>query len=480
MVKHINHLKLIFCALPLVMQTACDTSDDGVFIVGSEPKESEFLNVDQAQLTFAPEGDTYQIKITSIASWEVTMANNNAGQFSVTPTSGKGDGVVTVTAKANPTAVSYTADLQIRPLNFDMEPVSVVLRQTNTTFSIDSYPSSETTPEEGGLLNMTAYSSLSWVLEVVEHDADHNMGNPDWLTITPGLAGGGKEGNAAQEFRFTWKPNYTNQDRTIRFQFKPSSSELQLTELPRPFTLVQSAGSVPQSVRCVVENLDIVNAKVSLEYSSRSPIKDCGIYLYKVVSDGDNELVDTYRPATAGDEYDKNGFYSIAIPELIEDTKYQLVPFCINEVAEVKGDSRDITTGIKPENMMYDGVEIVKADNGGVSIETDTESATLTINVISDVEPLGADRIASAVLAINGTDIHGTATSFGENAWRYVFKANDLVSNSQYDYSIVVTSNELPRAQGQMRNKTDAVSGTLKTKGKTPGENDNDKPTVGE
>ena len=479
MSKRINHLKLILYSLPLLMAASCDTKDDGVFFVGSEPKETEFLNVDQAQLTFAPEGATYQIQITSIASWEVTLANNNAGQFSVTPTSGKGDGVVTVTAKANPTAASYTADLQIRPLNFEMDPVSVVLRQTNTTFSIDSYPTGDPIPEEGGSTTMTAYSSLNWVLEVVEHDADHNVGDPEWLTITPGMAGEGKEGNAPQEFRFTWKPNYTNVDRTIRFQFKPSSTELELTDLPRPFTLTQSAGTVPQSVRCVVENLDIVNAQVSLEYSSRSPIKDCGIYIYKVGANDESELINTYRPKAEGGEYAKNGLYSISIPELTEDTKFRLVPFCVNEVAEMTGDYREITTGIKPENMMYDGVAIVNGSNG-VTVDTDTGSATLTVDVTSDVEPLGNNRIASAVLSINGKNINGSATSVEEGKWRYVFKANDLISNTSYDYTIVVTNNDLPRSQGQMRNKTASASGTLKTKGRTPGEDDNDKPTVEE
>ncbi len=475
----INPLKLILLAIPLLLIVGCETKDDGIFFVGEEPQKANFLNVDQAQLTFSPEGATYQIHITSIASWKISLANNNAGQFSVTPDSGKGDAVVTVTAKANPTAASYTADMQISPLNFEMDPVTVVLRQTNTTFSIENFPSTEAAPEEGGAVTMTAYSSLDWVLEVVEHDADHNVGNPEWLTITPGLSGEGKEGNTPLEFRFTWSPNYTNAERTIRFQFKPSSG-FNLTDLPRPITLTQSAGTLPQSLRCVLEKLDVVNADVTLEYSSRSPVKDCGLYLYKVDANGESVLDNTIRPATQNGEYAKNGLYSISIPDLPEDTPYRLVPFCINEVGTMTGDYREFKTGIKPENMVYEGVTIVDPNNGGVSVEVDLVSAKVTAAVTSDVEALGDNRIASAVMTINGKTINGTATTVGEGSWLYVFQANDLISNTQYDYSIVVTSNDLPRSQGQMNNKTATYSSKLKTQGRTPGDDDNNKPTIGE
>lgn len=471
-----NQIKLLMYALPLLLAVSCDTQEE-VFYVGTEPEKTQFLNVDQAQLTFSPEGATYEVNISSIASWEVKLTDNNAQQFTVTPTSGRGDGVLTVTAKSNPTAVSYTANLEISPLNFEMEPVKVVLRQTNTTFSIDTYPSSEMMMEEGGAVNMTAYSSLDWELQVVAHDADGNVGDPEWLTITPGLSGEGKEGNSPTEFRFTWTPNYTNAERTIRFKFMPSV-DFQLAEYPREITLHQAAGTLPQSLRCVVEDLDIVNAVTTLEYSSRSPMKDCGIYLYKVDGSGEGELVSTYRPTAEG-EYAKNGLYTIRMPELTEDTQFRLVPFAVNEVGMTTGDPREFTTGIKPENMMYDGVKILNADNGAVTAETDITSATLTMVVTSDVEPIDY-KIASAVLSVDGKTINGTSTKISDGNYQYSFHATGLTSNKAYDYTITVTSADLPRSQGQMVNKTATVSGTFKTQGRTPGEDDNDKPTTGE
>lgn len=472
-----KQIKLLLYALPLLLVGACDTQED-VFYVGSVPEKENFLNVDQAQLTFSPEGGAQEVHITSIASWEVKLTDNNAQQFTVTPTSGRGDGVVTVTAKSNPTAGSYNSSLEISPINFEMEPVTVALRQTNTTFSIDTYPSSDVMMEEGGSVNMTAYSSLDWELQVVAHDADGNLGDPEWLTITPGLSGEGKEGSTATEFRFTWKPNYTNEDRSIRFKFVPTV-DFKLDDYPRDFTLHQAAGTLPQSLRCVLESLDIVNAQATLEYSSRSPMKDCGIYLYKVDGNGEGTLVETYRPSTAGGEYDKNGLYTIKMPELTEDSQFRIVPFAVNEVGMTTGDPREFTTGIKPENMVYQGVAFVSDENGTVTAETDITSATLTAIITSDVEPINY-QIASATMTVDGRTVAGSVTVISEGNYRYSFKVGNLTSNKAYDYTITVTSADLPRSQGQMVNKTATVSGTFKTQGRTPGEDDNDKPTTGQ
>lgn len=486
----IKQIKLILYALPLVIAGACDVVEEGLleeggggFVVGTEPKETEFLYVDQAQLTFSPEGGTQEIKVTSIASWEVTLTNNNAGQFSVSPSEGKGNGIISVTAKENTDAnISYNAEMQVRPLNFEMEPITIVLRQKTTTFEIEKYPSSDITPEEGGSVTMTAYSTINWKLEVVPHDSEGSVGDINWITVTPGLEGEGKDANIPQEFRFTWSPNYTNAERTIMLRLMPSS-DLNVDNL-RPITLVQAGGTYPQSVRCIVNKQDIVNAEVSLEYSSRSPVKDCGIYVYKMSNIGDDELVSIYRPSVAGGEFSKNGLYTVNITDLAEDTKFRLIPFSINEVGEMTGDPREITTGIKPENMMYDGVAIVNG-NDGVTVETSSNheslksTAKFSVVVTSDVEPL-QNRIASAVLNVNGKNVPGAATSIDAGSWLYVFNVSDLVPNSTYDYSITITSADLPRSQGQMRAKTAVASGKFKTPGLTPGDTDNDKPTSGE
>lgn len=471
MVKQIKHLLF---ALPLLMAVGCDTSEEA-FTVGSSPKEENFLNVDKALLSFSPEGGTQEFKITSIASWEITLSGNNHGQFSVSPMNGRGNATITVTSKANPAASNYSAEIQLRPLNFEMEPVKVTLNQANTTFSIDNYPSSEAMPEEGGSLSMTAYSSLDWKLEVM--DIDGVYGDPEWLTITPSLEGEGRESNSPIEFRFVWSPNYTNADRTIRFRLMPAT-DFTLTEYPRPFTLTQLAGTLPQSVRGVLDNLNIVNAQVTLEYSSRAPMKDCGVYIYKVDENDEGTLVDTCRPTTAEGEYSKNGSYSYSLPELTEDTKYRMIPFAVNEVGMMTGDPREFTTGIKPENMMYNGVAIVNG-NDGVTIDRAERSATFSAVVTSDVEPI-ENKIASAVLSIDGRQFNGTATAVESGSWLYSFSATGLTPNTEYSYTITITSADLPRNQGQMRNKTATATGSMKTLGLTPGENDNDKPNFGE
>lgn len=54
MSKQIKHL---LYALPLLMAVGCDTTEEA-FLVGSAPKEENFLNVDKALLSFTPEGGT--------------------------------------------------------------------------------------------------------------------------------------------------------------------------------------------------------------------------------------------------------------------------------------------------------------------------------------------------------------------------------------------------------------------------------------
>lgn len=478
-----NKFLHLLYVLPLLMAAGCDTAEES-FTVGGTPKEEKFLNVDKALLSFSPEGGTQEFQITSIASWDITLSGNNHGQFSVEPMSGRGNATVKVTSKQNPAATSYSAEIQLIPKNFEMDPVKVSLSQSNMTFSIDTYPSTESTPEEGGSLSMSAYSSLDWKLEVM--DIDGVYGDPEWLTITPGLEGDGREGNSPIDFRFVWSPNYTNVDRSIRFRMVPSSDfKLDDSVLPHAFTLTQIAGTLPQSVRGVMETLDIVNADVTLEYSSRSPMKDCGVYLYKVDASGEGTLVDTYRPSVAADALDKNAAYPIAIRELLEDTDYRMVPFAINEVGQMTGDPREFKTGIKPENMMYNGVAIVANENNGVSIETNSDTsslkstATFSVVVTSDVAPVD-NKIASAVLSVNGKTVNGSASSIEAGSWLYTFKVSDLVPNTAYDYSVSFTSADLPRSQGQMRNKTATASGSFRTPGLTPGENDNDKPNTGE
>lgn len=467
--------KTIVSSCFLLVLAGCDTVEDS-YSVGPKPKENEILSLDRSQLSFKPDGETFDINISSIARWEVSMNNNNAGQFSVSPTSGKGSGTVTVTCNPNSTQNSYNAELVFSPLNFEMEPVKVSLSQSNATFSIDRLPSSEPVPEEGGSVTMTAYSSLDWEIAVLPHDADGNTGNIEWLSVTPGLSGVGGDGNTPIEYRFTWSPNYTDKERTIRLQLKPAT-DMNLSSLPQPFTLTQLAGTLPQSVRVILDHLDLVDADLTLEYSSRSPVKDCGLNVYKI-DGGVESLLNSYRPDAGS--FALNGSYKISLRDLPENSTFKIVPFVVNEVGASNGDPREISTATKPENMVYQGVSIVNADNGGIIIDSEMETAAISITVKSDVAPLAPDCIASASLTVGGKSIAGTSQKISDDSWLYVYKVSDLKPNTEYQYSFEVVGNDLPRNLGRVLSNSAMASGKFKTKGKTPEYDDNNKPNVGE
>lgn len=453
---------------------SCDTAEDA-FSVGDKPKENEILSLSQSQLSFKPDGESFDIQIYSIAKWEVSMTNNNAGQFSVSATSGKGNGTVTVTCKPNSTQNSFNAELEVSPLSFDMEPVRVSLSQTNATFSIERTPSLEPIPEEGGSVTMTAYSSLNWEIAVLPHDADGNVGDISWLSVSPGLSGEGNDGNTPIEYRFTWSPNYTEKERTIRLQLKPST-DMTLSNLPQPFTLTQEAGTLPQGVICVVDYLGVIDADISLEYSSKSQVKDCGLRILKI-DGGSESLFNTIRPDVSS--FANSGNYKLQIKDLPEKSNFRIEPFVENEVGVAIGVSRDISTGLKPENRTYQGVSIANADNGGITVTADLTSATLSFTVMSDVEPLDPDRIESVTMTVNGNSVNGTAEKIESDKWNYVFKVTGLESNQEYQYSIEVKGKDLPRENGVVVNNTASYSGHFKTQGMTPDFVDNEKPNVG-
>ena len=76
-----NPTEITICFSALFAFTACDTVEDA-FTVGDRPKENEILNLSRSQISFKPEGESFDIQISSIAKWEVSRANTHAGQFS--------------------------------------------------------------------------------------------------------------------------------------------------------------------------------------------------------------------------------------------------------------------------------------------------------------------------------------------------------------------------------------------------------------
>ena len=459
--------------LALLACAGCDTTEDA-YSVGDKPKESDILRVDKGSLAFKPEGESKEIQITSLAKWEVSIPNDKNSIFSVSPTSGKGNGTITVTCGANSGQDGYTAELSVTPLNFVMEPITVSLRQTNAIFGIESRPSEVPTEEQGGNVTMTAYSSLSWELEVVDNP-DGGKGDINWLSITPGISGEGNDDNKPIYFSFTWNPNYEQKERVISLQFKPTSN-IGVTN-PQPFTLKQNAGTLPQDVRCKATVHSVVDYDITLEYSSKSAVKDCGLKVYAMKIDLATEI-GTVRPDAS--EYSLTGNYILSLRNLPEASDIRVEPFVENHVGIQVGDPCDFKTGTKPENMVYQGVSILNTDDDPITVTTDQTSAIVSFSVTSDVEPLGSFRIESVTMTVNGNTLSAAPVSTSTGMWNYTFTIDGLNPNHEYEYEIVVKGRDLPPAQGKVENKTAVYSDKFKTKGQTPGDNDNNKPIVGE
>lgn len=462
----------------LLVCAACDTTEDA-YTVGNRPKDEDVLNVGEPQLNFKPEGGTMELSITSIARWEVTFSKNEYNQFSVDQTSGKGNGMIRVTCKPYTyrSEDSHQGELRITPVNFEQREKTVSLVQNPSTFKIESPPSSDPVGEDGSSvkpLEMIAYSSLDWKLEATK-------GNMDWLLITPGSSGEGNQDNTPIYFTFQWKPNYEREDREIHLQFKPQSS-LEGVTAPDAFILRQNAGTLPQNLRCSATLKDYVNAELSLSYSSRSAVKDCGLNVYKVVGEN-KEQITTLRPE--GGEYSMTGNYNnMSWSELPEDCVIRIEPFVENMVGLYVGNQNgeycEFRTDTKPQNRNFKGVSILNTAENPVSATVDYKSATVSFCVISDVEPLGSDRLESVTVTVNEITKSGTPESVEPGKWRYTIAFEGLEPNHKYDYVIMVKGKDLPSAQGRVDSNSDTFSGDFKTKGQTPADNDNNRPVVGE
>lgn len=90
---------------------------------GSEgnPSEEDFINV-ISSLTLSGDGETKEITISSNCNWTITSSD---AWLTVTPSSGNGEGVVTVSAGKNSTGSERTATLTVQGGNAPTKTVMV-------------------------------------------------------------------------------------------------------------------------------------------------------------------------------------------------------------------------------------------------------------------------------------------------------------------------------------------------------------------
>lgn len=343
---------------------SCDTMEEAYW-PGKEPAHA--ISSDVAEIRLNADGTEQEISISSICEWEATLSENE-NVFSITPTKGKGDGKITVSANANTSGNVKNSTLLVKTLKLDKE-VKVDILQSSLIFEMENkdYP---IMGEEGGEVDLSFNSSTGWTFEVRSNSADSNdVGSLDWFDFIPGISGDGDLYKT--EVKARWKPNYTPEERVITLALTPENKDiLQYITPPEPFKLRQKGGILPTVTEADTVSVSKSEINLRFSYSSGTPVEECGVILHTAAG----EELKRVAAVSEGDSYPLSGEAFTGITGLLEGTVYLLEPYVRNLVGETRGKLLEVKT--KADLL---GVEIV-----GYDLAVEARGVTVAVTLKSD------------------------------------------------------------------------------------------------
>lgn len=447
-------LKTTLYILPLLIAGACDTTEDAYW-PGPEP--TDILSADVAEIHLNADGTPQDVNITAICSWDALLTDNE-NVFTIAPTTGKGDGIISVSADHNYGSTVKSSTLEVQAKNFSKK-VTINVMQSSLIFEMDSkeYPEID---EEGGSVDLSFKSTTGWAFTVRANDENpDNVGSLDWFDFIPGSSGIGDYYEL--KVKANWKPNYTLEEREITLVLTPINQDildfLDATKIPQPFTLKQKAGTKPTNVVGDTVSVTKTDIDYRLSYASKSPITECGVRILNAAG----QEIKTVTANKDAEGYPQNGQVSVNISGLEEGGIYTLEPYVINMVGETMGNPMTIRMDA---NVIYSGVTITNYD-----IITTSKSVTALVSVDSDIN----------------------VTEVGISIYNDIYRDQPIVTYTQptsgTSFTIDVSSTDLlsPNSDGELvifarTIVNEAITGRIpfRTKGLNPTEGDNDTPDV--
>ncbi len=442
-------LKATLHILPLLIAGACDTTEDAYW-PGPEP--TDILSADVAEIHLNADGTPRNVNIAAICSWEASLTDNE-NVFTIAPATGKGNGVISVSADRNYGGSVKTSSIVVKARNFTKQ-ITVNLMQSSLTFGMESkdYP---VVGEEGGVVNLSFNSTTGWMFEVRPNSADPNdVGDLDWFDFVPDISGDGDFYKT--EVQAQWKPNYTTEERVITLALTPTNKDiLEYITPPEPFKLKQKGGTTPMNVVGDTVSVTKTNISYRLSYVSNTPVIECGV---KVFSGSGEELI-TVAANKDGDTYPQNGEVSVNIDGLEEGATYLLTPYVINIVGETKGVQKEIRTkadilGATISN--YDLTINTRSVSVRVTVESDANVTEVGFSIYNDInqdQPLA-------------TYTHSTS---GLEVTEEISSTDFMTPNTDYEIMIFARTpvNEA---------RTERIP--IHTRGMNPDEDDNNRPDI--
>ncbi|MFI3299459.1 MAG: BACON domain-containing carbohydrate-binding protein, partial [Rikenellaceae bacterium] len=338
--KTFKHFLLF--AFALVLSVGC---------TDPEPEaEPATLEVNPTSLTFATEGGSQEITVTSNTYWSVTSTES---WLTISATSGNGDQVITVTASAN-----EGEDIRSAVLKFSAEEVSPI--------EVTAQQSSQTVELPNLVTTLEASYSLEYKAETVEFEITSNVAwilssDAEWLTVSP--EEGVNDGTAS----FSVALNDSTELRTATLTISGADLE------PIEVTIEQGAANLSSTL---TSNYEFGNegGEQSFEIISNVAwtITSDSEWLTVSPLEGENSITASFTVASYDGSEDRVGTFTIA-SELTEDITIE-----VTQTAAPFDDSKAITFADECLEMALFDAGVDTDEDGWISYAEAAAVATLT------------------------------------------------------------------------------------------------------
>lgn len=270
---------------------------------------------------FSGDGGSQQFTIQTNSSWKVEGFNDWCRADG--PTSGNGNGAVTVRVDANPNETGRSVNLTVTAGNTKTAPVSVT--QSAATTLRASGDVIKNVGAQAGTADFYVVGTAQWTASITQI-----TGN--WARITQ--PAGEANGNGA--VTVAYDANTTQQQREVFITINWARS----SAAPIQFQLTQEAATLPVPSVPVASAIDRTSATLTASYSSDFPVTRYG-FCYTTARDKVPDLADTVASFTGNSS---TGNMTTTLSELASGRRYYVRAFAESSVGIAYSDIMNFTT----------------------------------------------------------------------------------------------------------------------------------------
>ncbi len=293
-----KRIYLLLLSSILLINISCVKSEEGEDIPTAS---SEYLNAANVDITGDQTSTTISINASDNCNWNVTC--NESWISSISPSSGKGSGVVTITTSINPSSLSSrSAIIKLRNSDGIIER-SIALTQYASKEVLDISMSTMDFASNAETRIVTVTSNTHWII----------TGGASWITVSP------TEGDNNGDVSVSIAENTTIEERAATLTFTGNGgtiNQLGIKQAGAKYTTL----SVPQ-ITDITKN----SANVSFTFDSSITITSYGV----CYSTTDNPTIENATNISQSSS-NNQGSPTIALTNLTVGTTYYVRVYVFN------------------------------------------------------------------------------------------------------------------------------------------------------